>query len=654
MNQILHKIFLDTLLDSTLHNPSSRSFAFDWERIAGNRFETEGDFNDLNGYTGTDQDDTVHIAGNVTTDNAEHSTLIALEDGDDTVNIDGKILLQEGGNVSINGHGSKNSITVAGIEAYGHKDNVFGFIDFSLLGSDTNTLHVAGNITSRGISEGYAPLIHIIMQSETPGTLSNNYFLIDGDTSFDSGRDSYIELDGYENQYSIQGNFTLNDYSCFYASLSGVYNDFTIGDSLIFKNSSAQITLENLYTLTSEETVYSTFKIANQIHVSHDGMLDVIVGGNVADIEIGSIFSEQQGSHVHIITSQTYDHENISRSTTTINGNIEAINGGQITFTLDSNFNTLEVKGQVISRYDNITDLNTLNNYDSDIGFYSGESSSSAYNFLGGMFNNNGFISVKTGSGNDLVSITGNVDAESNLFGTGGINNFYLGSGDNTFTLVGDLIAGTHSSNSISADEGKNTFSIKGNVSAQGDGTNELRGGLGDDTFILNGHIASGALDISGNDGNDTLVLTANSNNNFEANYKDWLTDFSSTGSLVKCDIETIRLDVDRLQIAKLSWFTDIINKANADGAHITVENQIGRQLINPTTYLAQGNDTHNPINDVLDHYAPAAANVAQPKAFAEHVAAPSADTFTAPHFDDNNFLHEMEQQAQVHAAAVA
>jgi len=108
------------------------------------------------------------------------------------------------------------------------------------------------------------------------------------------------------------------------------------------------------------------------------------------------------------------------------------------------------------------------------------------------------------------------------------------------------------------------------------------------------------------------------------------------------------------LQTSNLGWFTDIINKANANGANIAVEDKDGHAITNVNTFLAQGNDTHNPINDVLDQYAPAAANAAQPKAFADHVAAPSEDAFTAPHFDNNNFLHEMEQQAQVHAAAAA
>ena len=148
--------------------------------------------------------------------------------------------------------------------------------------------------------------------------------------------------------------------------------------------------------------------------------------------------------------------------------------------------------------------------------------------------------------------------------------------------------------------------------------------------------------------------MTAANSNEFVSDYKDWLNDLSSTNALSKSNIETIRLDVNDLQTSNLGWFTDIINKANANGANIAVEDKDGHAITNVNTYLAQGNDTHNPINDVLDQYAPAAANAAQPKAFADHVAAPSTDAFTAPHFDNNNFLHEMEQQAQVHAAAVA
>ena len=240
--------------------------------------------------------------------------------------------------------------------------------------------------------------------------------------------------------------------------------------------------------------------------------------------------------------------------------------------------------------------------------------------FIGGIYNDNTLFQIDSYNGNDDI-------------------------------YIGNIFATNNGKNIIDASEGNDTIKICGDISVSNGGTNSILAGEGDDIITLDGHVGAGALNIDGGNGNDTLVLSAVTQNLFEADYKEWLTDLSSIGSLSKCNIETIRLDVRGLHIEKLGWLTDIVNKANADGAHIAVEDKAGHQLVNPSAYLAQNNDTHNPINDVLDHYAPATAT-AQPKAFTENAAAPSADAFTAPHFDNNSFLHEMEQQAQAHAVA--
>ena len=660
-----NKTFLDTLLDNTQQNALSSLYALEPTR-SGISQRAIYEAQDVNtSITGTDEDDTVHITGNLTANNEAHETNINLQGGNNTVNIDGKILARNGENILIEGYGSNNSVTVSGVEAIATKDNnSYNAIAFGLYGRYVNSLHVTGDILTYGTQDGYARDINIYMyngNTDADGTfdkLSSNYLSIDGNACFFNGIDSSFYSEGYENQYTIKGSLILDNFHGFLAEETGIYNELTIGDSLFIKNTDAQILLNkyNAYNYDNQETVYSTLKIANQLHVSDKGSAQIYFTSNdIIDLEIGSIFVHGQESRVTVDVVQNTSDTNTMWLTTTINGDIEANNGGQIYFYNEGGIQTFEVKGKVITQSDNVASSSPNDrNYLSDITFHASEESSNTYNFLGGVSNNNGCIELETRSGKDQINITGDVSAQNTLHDDKAANLFALGDGDDSFTLVGNLFAGTHGLNSILGLEGNDTFSIKGNVSVKDDGRNELSGGAGDDTFILNGHIDAGALAISGDEGNDTLVLTANSNNNFEVNYKDWLTDFSSTGSLVHSSIENIRLDVNRLQIGKLSWFTDIINQANADGAHIAVTDKAGHQLINPSAYLAQSNDTHNPINDVLDHYAPAAANAAQPKAFADHVAAPSTDAFTAPHFDNNNFLHEMEQQAQVHAAAAA
>ena len=654
MKTKVNKTFLDTLLDDTQQNALSSLYALEPTRSGINQRTIYEEQNVNDDITGTDEDDTLHITGNLTADNAKHSTYIDLQEGNNIVNIDGKISSHDGSSINIAGFGSHNTITVSGIEAFATKytNLIHSSVEFDLQGSETNSLHVTGDIFSYSTLYHYGPAVSVYLFSLDAQKLSNNYATFDGNIYYNNTDSSDLFFYGYENQCTIKGNFILDNSDECFSEMSGIYNDFTIGGSLSLKDSRFEIQM--LSVSDNPETSYSTFRISDQLHVSGQGQCEIRANEGITDIDIGSIFAQGPESVVEVSTSG-YNTDVTVSSTKTINGNIEANNGSKITFEHYYGVQVLEVKGKVITQSDNDANSSPNNHNDySNITFHALESSSDTYNFLGGISNNNGHIELETDSGKDQINITSDVSVQNTLHDDKALNTFDLGDGDDSFTLVGNLFAGAHGLNSILAGEGNDIISIKGNVSVKDDGRNELSGGAGDDTFILNGHIDAGALAISGDDGNDTLVLTANSNNNFEVNYKDWLTDFSSTNSLVHSNIENIRLDVDRLQIGKLGWFTDIINKANADGAHITVTDKIGHQVVNPTTYLAQGNDTHNPINDVLDHYAPATANAAQPKAFAEHVAAPSTDAFTAPHFDNNNFLHEMEQQAQVHAAAVA
>ena len=277
----------------------------------------------------------------------------------------------------------------------------------------------------------------------------------------------------------------------------------------------------------------------------------------------------------------------------------------------------------------------------------------STYKFYGGFSINGGRIDVSADDDNSHIIVGNNISIQQNGHDDTSSLKFELGGDNNTFTLNGN-ISNAGGELTIEAGYKNDVIAINGNVASSLNGSNLIDCSDGDDILILNGQINAGALKIDGGEGNDTLVLTADNTDNFAANYQGWLNDLSSTGDLATSNFETIRLNVNDLQTSNLGWFTDIINKANASGANIAVEDKDGHAITNVNTFLAQGNDTHNPINDVLDHYAPAAANAAQPKAFAENAANSSGDAFAAPHFDNNSFLHEMEQQAQVHAAAVA
>ena len=230
---------------------------------------------------------------------------------------------------------------------------------------------------------------------------------------------------------------------------------------------------------------------------------------------------------------------------------------------------------------------------------------------LGGISNANSDVNFTSSARSGMnIYIEGDLTADDDMLPDHYVasNSFIFDNGNVNFTLIGDLIATNGSSNEISTSDAADAITIIGNVSVSNGGVNSIDTYYGDDIINLNGHIAAGALEINMAEGNDTLILTANTQKLFDENYKEWLIDLSASDSLTDSGIETIRIDVNYIQQSKLGWLTDIVNKANADGAHIAVEDKAGHQLINPSAYLAQNNDTHNPINDVLDHYAPAAA----------------------------------------------
>ena len=638
MKQILHKTFLDSLLASTQQSLFSKSFAFDWARSAGNNSRISGNFGNGREYIGTNQDDTVVITGNVTGGD-KNTTSIELLDGNDTLTVRGKLIAKEGQYISITGGEGNNTVNLNGginftsTQAGMYQDTP---IYIALNGSGTNTVNVKGDIvadshitdsSTRNISN-----LHFWLGGGEKSNSSKSIIDIGGSiTTIGQDRSEMIfELDSYYNSFTVHKNIIIRSGAEFLVDMEGPQINFNVNGNLIADDSNVEIyaigvsdqssnVLINIGGLTQltnthlnlmcDQGTYSTFKF-NDISLIN-GAIDIEFIGASSDLSIKGDVKIDKGGYFYT------------------------------TFLTDTT-STIEIEGQFILQ-------GSTAEYQSESRIWTG-GGDDLVTFLGGVSNDSSRFVLDTEDGNDDVYVGKNIVASDTL-NISALNEFDLKWNDDTFTLVGNMSAKGNSENIIDAGEGNDTISITGDISASDGGTNSILAGAGDDIIMLNGHVGADSLYIDGGEGNDTLVLSAATQNLFEADYKEWLTDLSSTGSLSECNIETIRLDVRGLHIENLGWFTDIVNKANADGAHIAVEDRAGRQFINPSAYLAQNNDTHNPINDVLDHYAPAAA-AAQPKAFAENVAAPSSDAFAAPHFDNNSFLHEMEQQAQAHAAA--
>ena len=605
MNQILHKTFLDTLLASTQQSLFSKSFAFDWARSAGANLDTIGDFGGGNKFTGTNQDDTVIIGGNLTSGKSEINdgyyrgrTSINLLDGNDTLTVKGNVVLGEYEKLSILGGNGTNTININGdindISYIGGLELCLGDRDTS---SAKNVLNIAGSINS---------------QSWTEIKLYGEENLIDIEKNINSFQGGGIEL------WTGSKNNVIN-----------IHGDINVEKEALIDIRAYDINYDDASSITA---------------INVDGNLNLLessalIGTRSAYTELNFKDITLQNSHI------TFQFEGQTAESTinfTVDGDILLSDNSDVMFNAETTCNlvvsgTVEIQSSAGFSLSNIGGtLSFLNGISNDGGSFGTDAYYAASYTI---YIQGDVISKNSG-------IPDSLDEAGNYFGLTGDNS--------TFTLVGNLTAANNSINKIYGYNGNETITITGNVSVSDGGKNTISTSGGDDIIHLNGRIGAGALSIDAGDGNDTLVLTAATQRMFDIDYKEWLTDLSASGSLAKSHLETIRVDVNSIQQSKLGWLTDIVNKANADGAHITLEDKAGHQLVNPSTYLAQNNDTHNPINDVLDHYAPATANAAQPKAFAENAANSSSDAFNAPHFDNNSFLHEMEQQAQVHAAAAA
>ena len=592
MNQIVQKNFLNSLLNSTQQNLSATSFAFDLTRSAGLTFKTNGNFGSSTQLTGTNQDDTVTIGGNLIGGNYE-ATSIELLDGDDTVTVGGNIIAHGMQSVSLTGNLGTKTI------------HVNGGIDI-----DQSAIHM--NIGNRD-------------------NLTNvNTITIDGFIKASDQANIDFRLTGKENNLNINSDINIKSGVVLAISANSNQNVINIKGNLHSDAATAYIQCE-LWDA-KDKTAKAEINIGGNLLSSNGASIYIDAYANNTSISCKDLVATNL-SNINILTDHYYSLMN----NFFIDGNITATNGSSFDLTTNAKAN-VDITGSVIIQHSSayfdmyggsIAILGGISNADSDVTFNS---------------------SARSGMN---VYIEGDVTATYNMQPDhyAASNSFMFGDGNVTFTLIGDLIATNGSYNELSTFDGADAITIIGDVSVSNGGINSVYTGYGDDIINLNGHIAAGALEINMDEGNDTLILTANTQKLFDENYKEWLTDLSASDSLTYSGLETIRIDVNYIQQSKLGWLTDIVNKANADGANITLEDKAGHQLVNPSAYLAQGNDSHNPINDVLDHYAPAAA-AAQPKAFAENVATPSTDAFAAPYFDNNSFLHEIEQQAQAHAVA--
>ena len=661
MNKNTDKTFLDSLLD-----PTSQLFSssyFDLARAAGiqRNFRSFGDGKILDG---TDQDDTIFIEKDLTggspinfPESSFNDTQINFMEGNDSLTVGGKITVKDNQHISIESDSGSISVIAGGIEGKnltfdgknGEASIFFSHQSEEDINPDgiENKIWIKGDIASNAASKpnSWSDAGEFLnFYIEDYAVNSHNIITIDGNIKSD-GTANEFDIAGYNNDITIGKNIIETNSAETTIDVNGIHSVFSIdGNITLSNNSRLSLSIMDDFERIKNDRPTSSFH-AGDVTVTDGSAFYWLSAMATSNATFGTLSAEDNGSQIEIdIAPEGYSRT--LAGNVLVNGDIKAINESYISLEIDAT-STLEVTGVVSTMSDGKSE-----NHSPFINI-EGFNENSTLKFDGGFSINGGIINVAADYDNSHIIVGNNISIQQNGHDDTSSLKFELGGDNNTFTLNGN-ISNAGGELTIEAGYENDVIAINGNVASSLNGSNLIDCSDGDDILILNGQINAGALKIDGGEGNDTLVLTADNTDNFAANYQGWLNDLSSTGDLAKSNFETVRLNVSDLQTSNLGWFTDIINKANASGANIAIEDKDGHAITNVNTFLAQGNDTHNPINDVLDQYAPAAANAAQPKAFAEHVAAPSTDAFTAPHFDNNNFLHEMEQQAQAHAAAVA
>ena len=655
--------FLDTLLDSTSHLMPFSSSYFGLARAAGVRrsFTNFGNGKILNG---TDRDDTITIKKDLTGGSpitrpkySYNDTQINFKEGNDSLTVGGKIAVKNNQHISIESDSGSISVIAGGIEGKnltfddknGGTSIYFSHQSEEEINPDgiENKFWIKGDIASNAASKPNSwsdagKFLNFSMEDDAIN--SHNIITIDGNIKSD-GTANEFDIAGYNNDITIGKNIIETNSAETTFDVNGIHSVFSIdGNITLSNNSRLSLSIMDDFERIKNDRPTSSFH-AGDVTVTDGSAFYWLSAMATSNATFGTLSAEDNGSQIEIdIAPEGYSRT--LAGNVLVNGDIKAINESYIALEIDAT-STLEVTGVVSTMSDGKSE-----NHSPSISI-EGFNENSTLKFDGGFSINGGMINVAADYDNSHIIVGNNISIQQSGDDDTPSLKFELGGDNNTFTLNGN-ISNAGGELTIEAGYENDVIAINGNVASSLNGSNLIDCSDGDDILILNGQINAGALKIDGGEGNDTLVLTADNTDNFAANYQGWLNDLSSTGDLAKSNFETIRLNVSDLQTSNLGWFTDIINKANASGANIAVEDKDGHAITNVNTFLAQGNDTHNPINDVLDQYAPVAASAAQPKAFAEHVAAPSTDAFTAPHFDNNNFLHEMEQQAQVHAAAAA
>ena len=290
MNQILHKTFLDSLLASTQQSLFSKSFAFDWARSVGSTLETVGDFGGGNKFTGTNQDDTVIIGGNLTGGKSERNdgffrgkTSINLLDGNDTLTVKGNVVIGEGEVLSILGGNGTNTINIDGdVSDTSYYNGIELYLGERDTNSAINVLNVAGSVNAPTVIEMYGAENHIDIGKNLNSFQGasvmlwtgskNNVINIHGDINIEQY--TLIDIRAYNANYedtssttaiNVDGNLNLLDQSSGLIGTRSTYAELNFKD-ITLQNSHITFELEGQ---TAESTI--NFTVDGNILLSDKG-----------------------------------------------------------------------------------------------------------------------------------------------------------------------------------------------------------------------------------------------------------------------------------------------------------------------------------------------------------------------------------------------
>lgn len=529
--------------------------------IGGWVYASSGSKNTIQAGSGND---TMTFAQHLSSIGSGAKIIIDAGDGDNsiTINRGSQVASTHGGDIKINAGSGDDTMTFTGHVLAGQSKttNTGGSVTIDA-GGGNNTIQVGGTVQaiadgSINISTGDGDDSITLNGSAIAGEFTNIepggpvVPVSGGSVTIDvGGGNNNIQIGGVVQAAHSDGIFTLN---------SGDGDDTMIFKGAIMTQAGGSASFN---AGGGNNSMTFTGGIGGE-----KGARNTVSSGSGNDTLNIKLVTTGSDSHTVINTGSGDDTVNIGMDRNDFNG-LYAYTGGLNEVTS----NTINIHGNIWGLSASASDLGQQN--DSTSNIVTGQNVNVSAGFGSADSYRVGMEAQFAGGYNVIQAHGSSVDTANGQFSFGSQHAITVvitaeaGSADDAIAMM----ASDGAVNYIVGSDLADNISITGSVKAYMGGENTISTGDGADTITLHGHVDSGALNIYAGEGYDTLVLVAESLDQFNDYYQDWLLDINDAGGM---SIEAVNIQINdgSMKLTDLSWLTDSVNGVFANsGADIVV-----------------------------------------------------------------------------------